>query len=162
MSPSSLSGGPALLDAWRRLRRWPGGAWLFSRAVGLIAPYSGTTGVRVRALEPGRCTVTLRDRRRVRNHLDSIHAVALVNAGELASGLAMLTALPEEVRSIVVGLECGYDKKARGRITVEGEADPPPSVAGATESVARAIMRDDEGDVVAQLAVRWRLAPPRA
>lgn len=159
MIASSVSAGPSLLDAWRRLRRWPGGAWLFSRAVGLIAPYSGTTGVRVRALEPGRCTVTLRERRRVRNHLDSIHAVALVNAGELASGLAMLTALPADARSIVVSLECRYEKKARGRITVRGEAGPPASVAEATESVARAVMRDEDGDVVARLAVTWRLAP---
>lgn len=158
MPPSPGADGPDLLRTWRRLRRWPGGRWVFSKLIGWIAPYSGTTGVRIRALEPGRSELLLGDRRRVRNHLDSIHAVALVNAGELASGLAMLTALPGGTRSIVVGLSCGYEKKARGTISIEGAADPPVEVTSATESIARAVLRDEAGDVVARLEVTWRLA----
>lgn len=159
MSSHRSSHGPELLDTWRRLSHWPGGSWVFSRLVGWMAPYSGSTGVRVRALEPGRSELLLRDRRRIRNHLDSIHAVALVNAGELAAGLAMLTVLPPSTRSIVVGLSCDYEKKARGTITIVGEADPPAEVATAQESVARASLSDDVGDTVASLRVRWRLAP---
>lgn len=151
--------GSSLLLWWRRLSRWPGGAWLFSRAAGWLAPYSGSTGARVRELAPGRCRLTIRDRRRVRNHLDSVHAVALVNAGELASGLAMVCALPPGTRSIVVGLACRYEKKARGTITIEGEADPPARLEAATETLARATMRDEAGDVVARLEVTWRLGP---
>lgn len=159
MPANRSSDGPDLLRTWRRLSRWPGGRWLFSRLVGWIAPYSGTTGVRIRALEAGRSELLLRDRRRVRNHLDSIHAVALVNAGELASGLAMLTALPGGTRSIVVSLACEYEKKARGTISIVGEAEPPDEVTSPVESIARAVMRDAEGHPVARLQVTWRLAP---
>lgn len=132
---------------------------MFSRLVGWMAPYSGTTGAIVRELEPGRCRVVLRDRRRVRNHLDSIHAVALVNVGELASGLAMITALPTGARSIVVELGCEYRKKARGTLTVTGEANPPGGVDEASDSVAHAEIRDEVDDVVARVRVLWRLAP---
>lgn len=159
MSGSREAPGAGLLRAWSALEGVPGGGWLFSRLVGWMAPYSGTTGARVRELAPGRCTVHLRERRKVRNHLDSVHAVALVNVGELATGLATLTALPAGVRGIVVGLEAGYEKKARGLIRAECRTEVTPPGAGEdVEHRAVARLRDDSGDRVATLTATWRLS----
>ena len=90
-----------LLALWGRLGGSAVGRWLFSQAVRLAVPYTGALGARVISLEPGRAVVTLRDRRGVRNHLGSVHAIALANLAEMASGLAMVSALPPGVRSIV-------------------------------------------------------------
>jgi uncharacterized protein (TIGR00369 family) len=150
------SHGARLLAAWRRFAGTPGGKWLFSLLVGRMAPYTGTLGARVEELEPGRAVVTLQDRRRVRNHLRSIHAIALANLGELASGLATTAALPGGVRGIPTAIHINYVKKARGTLTATGSADVP-DVTEPTSLEARADITDPAGDVVAVVRVQWQL-----
>jgi acyl-coenzyme A thioesterase PaaI-like protein len=156
MPPIVPAPGERLRALWRRLSPYPGGKWLFSRMLGRMAPYSGTIGARVEQLEPGHARVSLADRRRVRNHLDSIHAVALVNLAEQASGLAVLMGMPPEVRGILTGLTITYLKKARGRLVAECRC-AIPAVTGNIDYEAVATITDAGGDVVAQAVARWRL-----
>lgn len=158
MTTTPTTPGARLARSWDRLRPLPGGSWLFSRMVGRMAPYSGTIGAHVRELRPGYARLEMRDRPRLRNHLDSVHAVALANLAELASGLAMTLALEPGVRGIPVALSIEYLKKARGRLVAEGRAAPPP-VTAEMEADATAEVRDPEGDMVARATVRWRLRP---
>lgn len=148
-----------LESVWRWLSPLPGGRWLFGRVLGLMVPYSGSIRPRVHALEPGRATVSIRERRGLRNHFGSVHAIALANLGELASGLAMTLALPSGTRGIPIRLEIDYRKKARGTITAEGRAAPPPAVTSDIEDPATAVLTDASGEVVAELTVIWRLGP---
>jgi uncharacterized protein (TIGR00369 family) len=123
-----------------------------------MAPYTGTLGARVEVLEPGFCRVTLRDRRQVRNHLNSIHAIALANLAEAASGLAVVAALPSGVQGIVTGFSITYLKKARGRLVAECRVDLG-SVTAEREHRAEVTISDAVGDVVARATATWRLRP---
>ena len=159
--PALDAPGAKVTAAWQRLSPLPGGRWLFSVMVGRTAPYTGTIGARVEQFGDGHCVVSLRDRRAVRNHLDSVHAVALVNLAEMVSGLAMMSALPAGVRGIVVGLSIDYLKKARGTLVAETRTNVP-AVSGPTDHELVATIRDAEGAEVARARIQWRLAPPRA
>lgn len=146
-----------MLKLWRQCAALPFGRDIFSLLFGQMVPYSGALGARVMSLEPGHVVVQLRDRRGVRNHLNSVHAIALANVGELASGLAMTTALPGGIRSIVTHLSIEYRKKARGLLTAESRVTVPEVKGEDVEHLVLAEIRDEANEIVAVVTVRWRL-----
>ena len=100
----------------------------------------------------------MRDRRRVRNHLNSIHAIALANVGEFAGGLAMTATAPPGVRSILVKLEVEFFKKARGTVTAECHCTVT-EITDPTDHVVATVVRDRSGEEVARVTAVWRLSP---
>lgn len=154
----SRSIGPALRRRWQLLAGKPGGKWLFSRALGRRVPYTGTLAATVSRLEPGRCVAVLRDRRRVRNHLHSVHAMALANLGEMATGLALMNSLPDGARGILTGFRIQYLKKARGRLLADCRC-PVPADNSRQEYELTGEIRDAEDEVVAVVHARWLVGP---
>ena len=149
--------GQQMLARWQQLSRLPFGNRVFSWMVGRTAPYTGSVGGVYTALRPGFAQVQLRDRRGVRNHLASVHAVALVNLAEMTSGAALLTALPTGVRGIVTGLRIEYLKKARGTLVATTTAVAPAVLTSMSHDV-HATISDADGQVVAACTVTWRLS----
>ena len=150
--------GPGLRQQWRRLSVLPGGKRLFSKLLGGIVPYSGTLGAQVEVLQPGECVVALRVRRRVRNHLRSVHAMALANLAELATGLALMNSLPDQARGILAGFTIDYLKKARGRLRAECRCEIPDSNAEREYLLTGEILNTDD-EVVAIARARWLVGP---
>ena len=143
---------------WHRFRRLPGGKRLFSAALGRLAPYTGTISPRVEELREGYARVAMRDRRAVRNHLRSVHAIALMNLAEVTSGLALTYALPADARAILTGLSIDFLKKARGTLTAEASLEPPQS-SERREYEFESRIRDEVGDLVAIARARWLVGP---
>jgi acyl-coenzyme A thioesterase PaaI-like protein len=123
-----------------------------------MIPYTGALGARVVELESGHARVELRERRGVRNHLGSVHAAALTNLGELASGLAMMTAATAGVRGIPIRLTTEFFHKARGVLVAESRATFP-HVTESTDHEAVAEIRDADEVVVARVTALWRISP---
>ncbi|MEW6367085.1 MAG: DUF4442 domain-containing protein [Acidobacteriota bacterium] len=147
-----------VLEKWNRLSRSAVGRWVFSRGLALFVPYSGTIGPQVQRLEPGRAVIRMRDRRRVRNHLRSIHAAALLNLTELTGGLLATVSMPADARMIITGVSVDFLKKARGLLEAEGSCPVPQSNERAEIEVQVAI-RDTSSEVVARGTVRALVGP---
>ena len=154
---SSKNGNP-IRSKWDRLHRLPGGKALFSKLIGKFAPYSGTIDAKIVDLGPGFAKVEMRDQKKVRNHLNSIHAIALMNLGEIATGLATLYALPDDAKAIIVKLSIEYKKKARGLLTALCDGQPiMTNERKAYEFIAD--IKDESGDVVASVTANWLIGP---
>ena len=144
-----------ILRWWTRLSPLPAGRQLFSLGLGWIAPYSASIGALVEVLEPGHARVSLKDRRRVRNHLHSVHALALLNLGEIATGLAVLSRVSANMRGIVVSIHADYLKKARGRLTAIADFHPTEPLADNTTFEVEALLKDQAGETVTVVRATW-------
>jgi acyl-coenzyme A thioesterase PaaI-like protein len=145
---------------WERLRGVPGGRRVFDRLLGAAIPYTGALGARVVSLSPGSARVQLKDRRGVRSHLGSVHAIALANLGELTGNLALAYSLPDDARFIVKSLAIEYRKKARGTIEASCQCDPPRSSEKQSYGLD-VTLTDASGDVVASVRLETLVGPNR-
>jgi acyl-coenzyme A thioesterase PaaI-like protein len=105
-------------------------------------------------LEPGHCVVKLKERRKLRNHLRSVHAMALANLGEMTTGLALMNGLSDKTRGILTRFDIEYMKKARGLLTAECRCEVPSSNQD-LELDVRCDIRDTAGDVVSIVTAHW-------
>lgn len=154
--PSNL-----IRQMWTRLRSLPGGPRIFSLLLSRMVPYTGTISPQVEELREGYARVSMRDRRGLRNHLRSLHAVAIMNLAEVTSGLALSYVLPSDARAILTGLSIEYLKKARGTLSAECSLNIP-STAERQEYEFLTVVRDAEGDAVAEARARWLVGPREA
>jgi len=148
---------PTLSKLWDWLSGVPGGSTFFSKLIGRMAPYTGTINCRIEELSEGHAVVALPDRKAVRNHLNSIHAIALMNLGEVATGLAVMYGIDGRGRGIIRSLNMDYLKKARGRITATCDVTLP-TAPGDHDVNVNGELRDESGVVVSRVRAVWKIS----
>lgn len=97
------------------------GKKIFSVAFSQKAPYFGSIRPTVTELRPNHAEVVIRDRRRVHNHIGTVHAIALCNGLEMAMGALAEVTVPADKRWIPKGMEVSYTAKASSDITCYAE-----------------------------------------
>ncbi len=98
------------------------GRRMFSKIVGSFIPYTGSISPQIEEWDNGHCRVAMKDSRKVRNHLNCVHAIALANLGELSTGLATISILPEGAKIILKELKIEYIQKAKGPLYAIAES----------------------------------------
>src|SRR6187551_968359 len=114
-----------VLSLWHKCTSIPlVGARVFSFAFGQKAPYFSSIRPRFTVIEPNHAELVIPDRRRVHNHLGTVHAIALCNGLEAAMGALAEVTIPGTKRWIPKGMTVSYTAKAVGDITCIAETDP--------------------------------------
>ena len=149
-----------ILKVWKNFNQVPGGRMAFSRLLRTVIPYTGSVKPVVTELERGVAKVEMADRRAVRNHLNSVHALALANLAEFTAGLCLHTSIPANTRAILVKLEVEYRKKGRGDLTSTAKmANTIEHLEAPTHIVVDSEITDSSGSVVAAARTTWLVSP---
>jgi acyl-coenzyme A thioesterase PaaI-like protein len=114
-----------------------------SGLLGRIVPFVGTARLRIEELTETRAVVSVDNRRRVQNHIGSVHAAAMTLLAETASGFVVGMNVPDDRVPVIKELTMRFKKRAKGAMR---------AVAELTEA-QRAAMRDTEKGEV-NVAVR--------
>lgn len=150
----------AALALYRRLSPWPGGRWLYARLICFKAPYFATIAPCFVALNHGRCEITMRDRRRVHNHIGTVHAIALCNLAELCGGMLTDASIPVPMRWIPRGMTVEYLAKAKGTMHAVATPDIPAAEAPAGYAwPVKVSVRNDAGEEVFRARIEMWLSP---
>ena len=145
---------------WQRLAHHSIGRWLFARAVCRRAPYFATITPRFDELTPERCRVSMRKRRRVENHIGTIHALAMGNLCELAAGVLMEAATPPNMRWIPKGMQIQYLAKAPTDISATARIEPA-AWSTAQDVIVPVSVTDAAGTEVVRADITMYVSPRR-
>jgi acyl-coenzyme A thioesterase PaaI-like protein len=154
---------PDVLRLWKLASRLPAGDRVFSRVFALRAPYFGSVRPRFTVVEPNHAELVIRDRRRVHNHLGTVHAIALCNGLEAAMGVLAEASIPQGRRWIPKGMEVSYTAKATSDVTCIAETDPDVWTGDDPDVPVRVSGVLADGTVVIEGVIRlWVTERPRS
>ncbi|HTD58484.1 MAG TPA: DUF4442 domain-containing protein [Solirubrobacteraceae bacterium] len=128
-------------------------------------PFNVHLGLETITVAEDHGVVRLPDEEKLRNHVGSQHAGGLFSAGEAASGAAFVGTFLDimgEITPLAESAEIAYRKLAKGEITATASFDEDAEVLkeklkedGRVRFPVEVEMTDTEGNVVAEMTVRW-------
>ncbi len=151
-----------VLTLYRRLGPLPHGKRLFSMLFSLKAPYFATVRPRFTELRPNHASLVVRKRRRVHNHIGTVHVIAICNGLEAAMGALAEASVPPGKRWIPKGMEVSYTAKATSDITCVAETDAEQWAGDDPDVPVRVRGVRDDGTVVVEGVIRLWVTPKPA
>jgi uncharacterized protein (TIGR00369 family) len=85
-----------------------------SKVLGRVIKYAGTSGLRFEKLTPNECIVVIPNRKKVQNHIGSVHAAAMGLLAETATGFMTGLTVPDNRIIVIKSMNLEYLKQATG------------------------------------------------
>ncbi len=149
------------------LRKWPK-TWrpiLLNFALRRAVKFVGTAKISAEILDFNRAIFSLRNRKRVQNHIGTIHAAAMALLAETATGLLVGMNIPDDRVPVIKSLKVSYQKRAVGDMRAEAHLQPEQIALMRTEQKGEILVAvkvtDEEGKEPIQCEMLWAWTPKR-
>jgi uncharacterized protein (TIGR00369 family) len=104
-----------------RFDAYPAGLrrFLITWAFGGTVHFVRTAGVKFQELTEERAVLTLANKRRVQNHIGTVHAAAVALLGETATGAVFGMSVPDGKLPILKSMRINYTKRSQGALQAQ-------------------------------------------
>jgi len=117
---------------------------LVSFMLGNVVPMVGSAKLRFEEVTNERVVVTIRNRRRVQNHIKGVHAAAMALLAETATGFCVGMNVPDDKLPLIKSLHVNYLKRAQGDMKAVAQLRP--------EQIEQ-IRTQDKGEVTVPVSI---------
>lgn len=136
-----------------------------SKAMGRVVKYAGTSGLRFEKLTANECIVVIPNRKKVQNHIGSVHAAAMGLLAETATGFMTGLSVPDNRIIVIKSMSLEYLKQARGDMkAVATYSDEQIEYIKANEKGdihVPVVITDESGTETVKATMIWAWAPKR-
>lgn len=119
-------------------------SWLLSKVIGRVVRFAGTAGTRVEKLTPNECIIVMRNKKKVQNHIGSVHAAAMALMAESATGFITGLTVPDSRILVIRNMDLEYVRRATGDMK---------AVASFTDEQVDFIKNTEKGDIEVPVVV---------
>ena len=127
--------------------------------------FAGTGGIVIEEAGNGRAVLSMKNRRKVQNHIGGIHAAGMALLAESATGVAFGLAIPDTHIPLLKSMHVNYVRRAQGSLRAVATLAPEQRQAMQTQekgSAAVAVkVTDEAGEEPIQCEFVWAWVPKK-
>ncbi|MGK0248166.1 MAG: hypothetical protein ACI910_000895 [Oleispira sp.] len=139
--------------------------YALSKALGKVIKYVGTSGLRFEKVTANECIVVIPNRKKVQNHMGSVHAAAMGLLAETATGFMTGLTVPDNRIIVIKSMNLEYLKQATGDMTaVATFSDEQVEFIKNNEKAdinVPVVITDEKGIETVKATMVWAWAPKR-
>ena len=115
-----------------------------SKAFGNVIKYAGHSGIRFETLTQSQCVVSIRNKKKVQNHIGGVHAAAMALLAETATGFVFGMNVPDDKLPVIKKMDIDYVKRSTGDMR---------AVASLTQEQIDLIQSTEKGEVTVPVTI---------
>lgn len=132
---------------------------------GKMVKFTGTAGISIEELNEQRAVISLKNKKRVQNHIGSVHAVASILIAESATGYVVGMNIPDTSVPVIKTIKADYTKRAKGDMKAVATLSQKQISAMKTEekgeTSVKVTVTDAEGKEPILMEMIWAWTPKR-